>query len=120
MIKIKEYDVKEIVPKIGTRDRIRLGEYFVRINSNRLKTFKESLKCVGCGKEGNIFILEKSHKNDGSPHLNLYHRNVDNKKDLLFTKDHILPKSKGGSDNLENLQTMCTRCNCKKADKIVN
>lgn len=34
-----------------------------------------------------------------------------------FDVDHILPKSKGGTDRVENLQIMCRSCNRKKSDK---
>jgi 5-methylcytosine-specific restriction endonuclease McrA len=35
-----------------------------------------------------------------------------------MTRDHIQPKSKGGPETLENMQTMCTRCNGKKGNKV--
>jgi 5-methylcytosine-specific restriction endonuclease McrA len=31
-----------------------------------------------------------------------------------LTADHIVPESKGGETTLENLQTLCRSCNCKK------
>jgi 5-methylcytosine-specific restriction endonuclease McrA len=34
------------------------------------------------------------------------------------TIDHIFPKSKGGTDNLNNLQFTHKRCNSIKGDKI--
>ncbi len=34
-----------------------------------------------------------------------------------LTIDHILPISKGGSDQLENLRFLCRTCNSKKGDK---
>ena len=34
-----------------------------------------------------------------------------------MTKDHILPKSRGGKNHISNMQTMCCRCNSKKGDK---
>jgi len=36
-----------------------------------------------------------------------------------MTCDHILPQSKGGTDDGENLQTLCTHCNTLKADRLI-
>jgi 5-methylcytosine-specific restriction endonuclease McrA len=36
----------------------------------------------------------------------------------LMTVDHKKPKSKGGTNDLENLVPMCSPCNQKKADKL--
>lgn len=35
-----------------------------------------------------------------------------------MTKDHIIPQSKGGSDDISNYQTMCEPCNEAKGSKI--
>jgi 5-methylcytosine-specific restriction endonuclease McrA len=32
--------------------------------------------------------------------------------------DHVIPINAGGSDRIENLQTLCYRCNLKKSDKL--
>jgi len=102
--------------------------YKVKPQSLRYQTFVNNLTCVSCGLKGCFLALEKSLTDFGGNekleegrgfHLNLYALNSDG-KEILMTKDHIFPRSKGGSDELSNLQTMCVRCNEKKSDKIID
>lgn len=37
---------------------------------------------------------------------------------IAFEIDHFIPRSKGGSDDWENLRLACFRCNRSKRDKI--
>lgn len=89
----------------------------VKGNSQRYQTFfTNGCKCVKCGIEGKYFAKEK-HFKDRSYHLNLYAVD-ENGNEVLMTKDHILPHSKGGSDDISNYQTMCEPCNKAKGSKI--
>lgn len=112
--KLAEFDSWEMLPNLGKggEPRIQIGQYKFKSRSLRYRTFKQSLMCVGCGRIGNVLILEQP-PNAISPHMNLYARDLDG-FDMLMTKDHIVPKSKGGLDELHNMQTMCEKCNSRK------
>jgi len=85
------------------------------INMGRItfKVFKAmGTTCVSCGIEGQYFIKEKD-PDDPFFTLNLYA--IDEQgNEVMMTKDHIIPRALGGSDDPENLQVMCQRCNLKK------
>ncbi len=93
---------------------VRCGDktYMVKFGSQRLRLFKNSCKCAHCNRVGTHFLLERDY-NHTAAHFNLY-----SDDGVLFTKDHIIPKSKGGSMEMSNLQTMCSRCNSAKGDKL--
>lgn len=118
---------EELLPYIGhgKQDRMMFsttqGSYVVTVNSTKLELFKRNPKCVGCRLHGQIWILE-SHgslheSREARPHLNLYAL-TRNDSLVLMTRDHIYPRSAGGSDGLTNLQTMCSNCNQKKGNAL--
>lgn len=88
-------DVRDIV--CGVKKYIRpliirllnfIGFHKRTYRANRTRIYKrDNYECVYCG----------SHKN--------------------LTLDHVIPKSKGGTNDWTNLVTSCIKCNLKKADK---
>lgn len=92
-----------------------LGES-VKTGSVRLQLFAKGHICVICGAEGSYFAVERS-PNQNSYHLNLYGINSQG-QEVLFTKDHIHPKSLGGADTIDNMQCMCKICNETKGNTV--
>ena len=91
----------------------------IRGNSQRYQTFfTKGCKCIKCGIEGKYFAKER-YVDQSTYHLNLYAVN-DNGEEVLMTKDHIIPRSKGGIDDINNYQTMCKLCNEAKGNKLEN
>ena len=101
----------------GVTKRIDFYGDKIKPNSHRYQTFYyKGCTCVSCGLKASYFEKNK-RSNDRNYHLNLY--GVDeNGNEVLFTKDHILPKSKGGENHITNYQPMCEICNKKKLSKM--
>lgn len=80
----------------------------------KLQVFRKSNGiCVACGLKPSHFVLyiDRHNPKYKEPFFILYARNG-----TMMTIDHIFPRSKGGSDQLENLQCMCSNCNRLKSD----
>ena len=117
MIQYERYSVKHIFDIMDSKQRMYYQGRSVGLNSARLVLFRtKGCTCVRCGVEGNVFILE-THRKEVGPHLNLYAELPDGKL-ILITKDHIVPRSRGGANSLANYQTMCTKCNIKKGSSL--
>lgn len=84
--------------------------YKARLNSLRLQTFKEKgTVCSLCGKVATHFTISFQEKHLDY-HLNLFSGNT------LMTHDHIVARSLGGPDHLDNSRTLCGPCNWHRND----
>lgn len=115
------YSIPTVFTALGNKihefgAKVELDGEMINADSDRYRLFqRDGCKCCRCGLEGQYFAMERSGK--GEPyHMNLY--GTKNGQEILFTKDHILPKSKGGTNTMDNYQVMCRICNEKKADTI--
>lgn len=123
LFRIKEYDINYVLlefTKCGEREKVNHNsiEFLIKRRSGRYILFKnKGLKCVVCGKTANKCFLECIKGQEPVAHFNFYFCK-DGSKDLLFTKDHIHPKSLGGKNRQKNYQTMCVICNSKKGSHI--
>ena len=112
------YSIEAVLSKITRKGEPRKVDFdgdLINMDSQRYELFEaKGITCVSCGIEGKFFAKEKDRASYGY-HFNLYA--VKDGEDVLMTKDHIIPKSKGGKNELSNYQPMCTYCNNEKADK---
>ena len=113
LVEIPIQQVFELIGKESSKIQLNGKEYKVRLTSSRFKTFKDSLSCAACGLTATKTFIEKCPQ-DVSPHINFYAE--ENGKLVLFTRDHINPKSKGGKNIYSNYQTMCCTCNNLKGN----
>jgi len=116
------YPVEEILPLLkdaparrSEKEHIILNGIKVKTTSQRHAVFIKSTVCCACGIEGRFFAVER-HIDTKSYHFNLYAYNKEG-EEVLMTKDHIIPVSKGGKNEHSNYQTMCAECNRLKDNK---
>jgi len=118
MMKLKKLKLRPKHPEFREVAEKDFDGHMVKMYSQRYQLFaSKGVTCVECGLAGAFFGLEKSKFQEGDRyHFNLY--GIRNGEEVLITKDHIMPKSKGGKNHLSNYQVMCFECNVEKADTI--
>ncbi len=112
------YDIDEILDKFCDHLRCRYKTIFedvsVRIRKNQFSTFKKSTTCANCKLKAEFFALERTLPNDKCHSPDAYHFSLYGLRkgeEVIFTIDHVKPRSKGGENCLENLDLLCFPCN---------
>lgn len=118
LIHLGTFEIDDVLPFITVEETKRDYEiggkiYAVKMNSDRYHVFKRSNKCFACELEGTKMILD-INPGDQRPHFNLYGEEFG--RLVLMTKDHIVPKSKNGRDDIGNYVPMCSLCNNLKGN----
>jgi len=117
-IRLGIISAETIVKNVGGRKKF-FG-VSISLSKKHIRCFARSPRCIACGKEGHYFAIEKCLDADTNKyHLNLYSRTKNN-TEIMLTIDHRIPISKGGSNRLRNLQTMCSPCNHSKSNKMIH
>lgn len=122
------YSMEEVHAHIGEEPHEFDGD-LIKMDSHRYALFARAHTCVRCGLKGSFYAKERSArfvKSTGEfrSTTNLWHFNLyalldgAEPKAVLMTKDHILPKSRGGRDEQSNYQPMCSPCNTDKGHRI--
>jgi len=118
-VKYRSYSIEQVLPFIAIRTKKYKRIYdgmWVNMGSMRYRCFEQSgIKCVSCGLEGLYFTLERNLDSEKC-HFNLYGFDKDG-NEVMLTKDQIIPASEDGSNGIDNMQTMCSRCNSTKGKK---
>lgn len=119
MIQRSRHSVEEAIAALegnATLDGFKL----TRWNRKRLRVFVTyGVDCYYCGLPGSYFAVERHENDRGSGwHLNLYGEIPNGSGRRMMTIDHVIPKSKGGSNKINNLRPACYKCNTKKSNNM--
>lgn len=111
----------EVLNIVKQKDRLIRGREVSRCSGHELfkKMYNEDrpLKCWHCNRVGSLFIVNKGRNDHASPpNLDLF--STDGGIVMLMTRDHIIPRSLGGGNMVENLRIGCSECNGARGNTL--
>jgi hypothetical protein len=127
----KEVDLEEgfELAKLDKNVRVLAGREVS--NASGIKLFEslrgQPIKCWSCGCEADRWISCRGQNDKSRPVLNLFATFTPKKtrrnkhpvpRLVMMTRDHIIPKSKGGVDDIENLRPGCELCNVARGNNM--
>ena len=71
----------------------------------------QPLTCFKCGVTADRWIVRHQHNDTNKPPVVELFAYTHKKKLVMMTRDHIVPKSRGGLDIVQNLRCACEPCN---------
>lgn len=111
----RQYSLEEVLSKVAFSSRKIKCDFDgdpITMSIEKLKLFAlKGVTCADCGVVGEFFLKERI------PNASNYSFTLYAEKDghyVEMTKDHIIPKSEGGRDCLDNYRPMCKSCNHKR------
>jgi len=111
--------IDQVLPLILDKsiEKVDLCGHRVNVVSLRLQTFAmKGLECSSCGVKATHFAVETKMNGEPAWHLNLWaDRSHLDKEEMLMTHDHTLARGLGGKDHIDNVTTMCSKCNHQKS-----
>lgn len=117
----ESYPPQMILPYLGDYERDYDGD-LIWMGDDRYQNFQQhGTICANCGLEGTYFRKQRTpgprNREYCRYHFNLYGQDSQGQA-VMLTKDHIIPKAKGGADALYNYQPLCVTCNGQKVDNL--
>lgn len=112
--KLPLQEVLDLIPVLPLKSKVRIdiSDKSINVSSRRMQTFKQKgIVCVHCGLTATHWELDvdKSGKDWKVKLMS---------DDVELTQDHVIPKSRGGTDVIENAQTLCNICNKTKGSRL--